>query len=529
MASLAGHSPQRPLVVPAPTEDIALLPVANPLLLTVGIMTASLLQVLDSTIANVAIPRMQSALGATPDTISWVLTSYIMATAIAMPITGWLADRVGSRRLFIFSVAGFVVFSMLCGMAQNIEQMVVFRALQGATGAFIAPLSQAAMIDTNKPSRQPQMMALWGMGVMIGPILGPILGGWLTENWNWRWVFYVNVPLGALSLAILIAALPSRGIVRRRFDHIGFALLALALAAVQLLVDRGHQIDWFDAAEAWLYLGLALSAGWIAAIHFATARQPLFDRRLFADRNFTVALLFMVVVGVSMFATMALLPPMLQRLFGYSVIDTGLVLVPRGVGMLISMQVSGLMIRKGFDGRVLVAIGLTISGFSMWQMAGWSLAIDQTHLVVSGMIQGLGIGLVFIPLNSSAFATLPPLLRTDGSSLLNLMRSIGASIGISAMIALLARNSQVAHADLAAHVTAAFTEAIDFSTIDRFQAAGAAALSMIDDEVNRQAAMIGFIDDFYAMMWLNFAAVPLVLLMRRVRPGLRPEAAARLE
>ncbi|MGH6785361.1 MAG: DHA2 family efflux MFS transporter permease subunit [Novosphingobium sp.] len=523
MASVAGNPPRRaaapPQVVPSPEEDVALLPVANPVLLAIGVMTASLLQVLDSTIANVAIPRMQTALGATPDTISWVLTSYIMATAIAMPITGWLADRFGSRRLFIFSVAGFVVSSMLCGMAQNIEQMVAFRALQGATGAFISPLSQAAMIDTNKPSRQPQMMALWGMGIMVGPILGPILGGWLTENWNWRWVFYVNVPLGALSLAILFAALPSRRIERRRFDHIGFGLLAVTLVAVQLLLDRGHQIDWFDSPEAWLYLGLALSAGWVGTIHLATARGPLFDRRLFADRNFALALLFSLVIGVSMFATMALLPPMLQSLFGYSVIDTGMVLMPRGVGTLIAMQLSGLLVRKGFDGRILIATGLTISGLSMAQMAGWSLAVDEFNLTLSGFVQGLGMGLVFIPVNSSAFATLPPLLRTEGASLLNLLRSIGSSIGISAVIALLARNTQVAHADLAARVTASFTELVDFSSLDRFQAAGEAALGMVNAEVTRQAAMIGFIDDFYAMMWLNFAAVPLVLLMRRVRPG----------
>ena len=504
---------------PLPADDVALLPVQNNVLLTIGIMTASLLQILDSTIANVAIPHMQSSLGATPETINWVLTSYIVATAIAMPITGWLADRIGSRRLFILSVAGFVLSSMLCGMAQNLTQMVIFRALQGATGAFIAPLSQTAMIDTNRPSRQPQMMALWGMGIMIGPILGPILGGWLTENWNWRWVFYVNIPLGALSLAILISSLPSRAIERRRFDILGFSMIAITLAAIQLLLDRGNHIGWFDAAESWIYAGIAISAGWIALIHLATAAQPLFNRLLFADRNYIVSLFFMVVVGMVMFATMALLPPMLQHLLGYSVIDTGIALMPRGVGTLIGMQAAGLMIRRGVDGRLLVGLGFAIAGYSLWQMAGWSLAVDNAHVVSSGFIQGLGMGLVFIPLNTSAFATLPPLLRTEGSSLLNLMRSMGASVGISIVTALLGQNLQRSHADLASHITTAVTEAVDFSTMDRFQAAGDAILRMIDAEVNRQAAMIAYIDNYYLMAWLSFAAIPLVLLMRRSRPG----------
>jgi DHA2 family multidrug resistance protein len=229
---------------------------------------------------------MQASPGATPEEISWVLTSYILASAVAMPITGWLSDRVGSRRLFLWSVSGFVITSMLCGMAQNITEMVLFRALQGVTGAFIGPLSQTAMIDVNKPSRQAQMMAIWGMGIMVGPILGPILGGWLTENWNWRAVFYVNLPLGAVALLILFAGLPSRPLVRRRFDVFGFAMLTVCLSSLQLLLDRGTQIDWFDSLEAWIYAALIV-------LQRVDRRHPLRHRaraavsaRLFATRNF---------------------------------------------------------------------------------------------------------------------------------------------------------------------------------------------------------------------------------------------------
>lgn len=506
------------MVAPGGADDVAMLPTENPGLLAFGVMLAALLQILDSTIANVAIPHMRSSLGATPDEISWVLTSYIVATAIAMPITGWLADRIGSRRLFIASVAGFVLSSMLCGMAQNVTQMVLFRSLQGATGAFISPLSQAAMIDTNRPSRQPQMMALWGMGIMIGPILGPLLGGWLTENWNWRSVFYVNVPLGIVALAIMSAELPSRPINRRRFDLFGFALVGIALTSTQLLLDRGNHVQWFESIESWIYAVLALSTAWMAVIHLTTTREPLFHRQLFADPNFVVAIFFMLAMGVVMFATMALLPPLLQGIYGYDVIDTGMAMMPRGVGTLLSMQASGVLIRRGVDGRGFVALGFALSAYSLWLMAGWSLEVDTAQIAWAGFVQGIGIGFVFIPLNTSAFATLPPLLRTDGSSLLNLSRSIGASAGISIVTTVLARSIQISHEDLASNVTGSFSQVVDVSTMDRYQELGEAGLRMIDGMVNREAAMIAYVNDFHLMMWMSLAVIPLVFLIRKAQP-----------
>jgi len=503
----AGSRRQRP--------DVAALPVENPTLLICGVMAASLLQVLDITIANVAIPHMQSALGATADSVTWVLTSYIIAAAVAMPITGWLADRVGARELFILSTAGFIGASMLCGMAQNLEEMVIFRALQGVAGAFMAPLSQSFMLDSTRPSRHAQMMALWGMGVMIGPIVGPVLGGWLTENWDWRFVFFVNLPVGVLALALLIATLPHRPRRTRRFDIAGFLFLALCLSALQLLLDRGQGEDWFESREIWLYAGLSLSGLWLAIVHFSTVKEPLFERELFADRNFVVALLFMIMVGMVMFAVMALLPPMMQRLLGYGVVDTGMALMPRGIGVLVSMQLAGLLVRHGVDGRVLVGLGFAIVAGSLWEMAHWSLALDYRHIWWTGVLQGLGMGLVFIPLQAIAFATLEPKLRTDGSSLLNLFRSIGSSVGISITTVLLIRSVQTSHADLASHVTAASSSVFDVSKMDQYQMVGEAALSLADAELNRQAAMIGYVNDFHFMMWLCVASIPLVLLMSK--------------
>jgi DHA2 family multidrug resistance protein len=493
-------------------------------LMIIGAMAASLLQILDTTIANVALPHMQSSLGATIDTITWVLTSYIIASAVALPVTGWLSDRIGARTLFVGSVAGFILASMLCGIAVSLEEMVAFRALQGVAGAFIAPLSQSFMLDATRPSRHPQILAIWGMGIMIGPILGPILGGWLTETANWRWVFFVNLPVGIAALVLLVTCLPSRPRRARRFDMLGFVLMALALTAFQLLLDRGAQVDWLAATEIWIYLFVTLSATWMVVVHFATAPAPMFEHALFADRNYAIALSFMVLIGVVMFAVMALLPPMLQNLFGYGVIETGIVLMPRGVGILLSMQVSGFMMRRGVDARPVVASGFLICAFSLWQMSHWSLAVDEMHLILSGLLQGLGMGLVFIPLQVSAFATLNPAMRTDGSSLLNLGRSLGASAGISLMTVVLARNVQTSHQDLGQHVTAATGSIIDFSSVDRFQVIGDTAMVVLNAEVTRQAAMVAYIDDYWLMMWITLAATPLAFLMRKNKVPTGPMA-----
>src|SRR4051812_35688946 len=329
MATAAAHAPHIPTLKLDKLEHGVL---------TVAIMMAVLLQALDTTIANVALPHMMASMSATRETINWVLTSYIVASAIAIPITGWLADRVGRRRLFIWSVIAFTIASVMCAMAQNLPQMVVFRAFQGVSGAFLVPIAQAVMFDINPQSKHARAMAMFGMGVMIGPILGPVLGGWLTDNFNWRWVFLVNLPVGVVCTFMLLRFMPATERTKRRFDLFGFALLALALGSLQLMLDRGEHLDWFDSWEIWIEAGLAASCGWMFVVHLATAREPLFDMRMFADRNFAFALLFMAVTGLLMLAGLALLPPLLQQLFGYSVLQSGILTSPRGIGTLISMM-----------------------------------------------------------------------------------------------------------------------------------------------------------------------------------------------
>jgi DHA2 family multidrug resistance protein len=494
-------------------------------MITVAVMLATLLQVLDTTIANVALPHMQSSLGVTQETVNWVLTSYIVASAIAIPITGWLADKVGRKRLFVWSAIAFTVTSVMCAAAQNLPEMVLFRAMQGVAGAFLVPLAQAVMFDINPPEKHARAMALFGGGIMIGPILGPVLGGWLTESFNWRWVFLVNLPVGAIAVAMLIRFLPSTPKVSRRFDLFGFALLALALGSLQMLLDRGAQNDWYDAWETWIETGFAIGFAWMFVVHMLSARNPLFDPRMFADRNFATGLFFMAVTGVLLLAGLALLPPLLQRLLGYSVLDSGFLTAPRGVGTLISMLMAGRLVGK-VDARLLVAAGMALMALSLWQMTGFSLDMDSRLVILSGVVQGLGLGLIFVPLQSLAFGTLALRHRTTAASLLNLSRSLGGSIGISLVTTLLARNLQVSHSDLAAHVTPYSLPVLQQPQVSQLGSAGEGALALLDAEINRQAAMIAYLDDFHIMMMVTLAALPLVLLLRKARSGGSPPAMA---
>jgi DHA2 family multidrug resistance protein len=488
---------------------------------TVALMMAVLLQVLDTTIANVALPHMMASMSATQETINWVLTSYIVASAIAIPITGWLADRVGRKRLFVWSVIAFTAASVMCAMAQNMAQMVAFRAIQGVSGAFLVPIAQAVMFDMNPPEKHPRAMAMFGMGVMIGPILGPVLGGWLTENFNWRWVFLVNLPVGIVSTLLLIRYMPRTERSIRRFDLFGFALLAVALGSLQMMLDRGEQLDWFQSWEIQLELGLTVAGFWMFAVHLATAREPLFDPKMFRDRTFAFALVFMGVTGVLLLAGLALLPPLLQRLLGYSVLDSGFLTAPRGIGTLVSMMVAGRLTGK-VDARLLIFLGIGFMAASLWQMTGFSLVMGSRPVAVSGFVQGLGLGLIFVPLQALAFASLEIRFRTTAASLLNLARNIGGSIGISVTSVLLARNLQVSHSDLASQVTPYSTPLADPAIVQRLGEYGEAAARMLDLEINRQALMIAFLDDFQAMMILSLVSLPLVWLLRNPPPQPRP-------
>lgn len=494
--------------------------VANRGLLVVSVMLATMMQALDTTIANVALPNMQGSLSATLDQVSWVLTSYIVAAAIATPATGWLASIMGRRRLLLIAITGFTIASVLCAMATGIGAMVLFRLLQGLFGASLVPLSQSTLLDVYPREKHGAAMAMWGMGVMVGPILGPPLGGWLTDSYSWHWVFLINVPIGALALLGVAASLPADDTRRTRFDWRGFAFLAMGIGALQLLLDRGEQQDWFASVEIQVELALAFLGFHLYAVHWKFAREPFVDLGLFADRNFLASNLFIFVLGVVLFATMALLPPYLQNLMNYPVVTTGLLLAPRGVGTMIAMVLVGRLLARGADARLLAGSGMLLTAFSLWQMCGFNLDVPQWLIIQTGIVQGLGLGLVFVPVSTVAYSTLPMRARTEAAGIFSLTRNIGSSVGISVVMTLLARNTQLNHAEIASRLTPYGDNAAALA--QTLHASGGNGLTLLNAEVTRQAGAIAYLNDFWLMMVLTLAAIPLLLLLRPVKHAASP-------
>ena len=481
-------------------------------LITLSVMLASFMQALDNTIANVALPRIQGSLSATQDQMAWVLTSYIIAAAIMTPLSGWLAGQVGRKRVFLFSVAGFTVASALCGLAQSLPEIVVARLFQGLCGAALIPMSQAVLLDINPPERHAKAMALWVMGVTIGPILGPALGGWLTEHYNWRWVFYINVPFGILSFLGIMSFMPETQIRRSRFDFFGFAALSLAIGALQLTLDRGQLKDWFSSTEIWIEAGVAGVAFYLFVVHMLTTSKPAFvSPALFRDRNFVTGNVFIFVVGVVLFATLALLPPMLQELLNYPVVLTGLVTAPRGLGTLAAMFIVGRIMGK-IDTRLIIAAGFALTAISCWQMTGFYLQMGSASVVWSGLARRLGTGFVYVPLAAITFATLAPQFRNEGTALFSLVRNVGSSVGISVVETLLTRNTQTMHSRLAEQIT-------PYNDFMHAQSATALStthgLAALNHSVTDQAAMIAYDNDFKLMMMLSLIVIPMVFLLRR--------------
>ena len=484
----------------------------SPLIVTIVVMLGTFMTILDSTIANVALPHMQPSLGAASDTIAWVLTSYIVATAIATPLTGWLAGRIGRRELFLVSVAAFTVASMACGLAQSLEQMVFFRMIQGAAGAFLAPIGQSYVLDVWPQSKHGKAMAWWGVGIMVGPILGPLIGGWLTESFNWRWVFFINLPFGIVTFLWAAAVLPRVDTMPRRFDLLGFGLLAVGVGAMQLCLDRGQQLDWFASWEVCIEAGIAIAALWAFGVHVMTGKDALIDPRMLKDRNVMTGFAFIALVGLLLVGTTALLPTMLQQLFGYPVIATGMLQMPRGIGMMLAMMGAGQLLGR-VDARHLITLGLLLSSTAMWLMMQFAPVMGAMPFMVSGFLQGAGLGLIFVPLNTLAFATLPADLRTDASGFYMLLRNLGGSIGISLTVGVLARQAQISHADIAGNLSMTTTPWADGALARAL--GGDAILAMLDGTVNKQAAMVAYLDVFTLMFWITVAMLPLVLLLRR--------------
>ncbi len=475
-------------------------------LLVFSSMLASLLYTIDTTIANIALPHMQGGLQATQDQIAWVLTSYIVVSAVAIPLTGFLAARFGLRRVLILSVAGFTATSLLCGMAATLDQMVLYRALQGACGAALVPLAHVALINAHPPEQYGRVTALWGMGVVIGPIIGPVLGGYLTEAFSWRWVFLVNLPFGVLALAGLAASLPGGDAdASRRFDKLGFVLLALALTLLQLVVERGHGEDWFQSP--WILAGTALGLTilFMFVVHSATTDNPFFAPAMFRDRNFVFSAGMMFFTGIAVLAPMVLMPPFLQGLQGYPVIAAGWLLASRGMSSMLAMGVSGKLVNH-VDARVLITLGLLMMGASLWAMGGFNQDTPWQSVVATSLVMGLGLPLMFMPISVVAFATLPDVLRAEASSLLTLIRSLGSAMGIAAAVAVLSHDTQANQAMLVERIGS-----FEHSHWERLSvAAGEASIPLAMEQVSRQASAIAYSNDFHLLATAMFLAIPLV-------------------
>ena len=494
-----------------PHSDISPAKLNRPLI-TFGIMAATIMQSLDSTIANVALPQMQGTLSATQDQMGWVLTSYIIAAAIMIPLTGWLAGRFGRKKVFLISIVGFTLTSALCGLSTTLPEIVLFRLLQGISGAALVPLSQAVLFDINPPENHGKAMSIWGVGVTLGPILGPMLGGWLTEDYSWRWVFFINVPIGIIAFLVLSTSMPETKKILNRFDFFGFATLSLCIGALQLCLDRGEIKDWFNSTEIILEAMVAGIALYYFLVHSFTHSRPFLSPALFANRNFVTANIFIFLIGNVLFATLALVPPMLQNVMGYPVITSGLITAPRGAGTMIGMMVVGRLIGK-FDARAIMASGLGLTAFSLWQMTNFDLLMNPNLIIISGIIQGFGVGLVYVPLSTVAFGTLPASLRNEGTAFFNLLRNLGSAIGISVVVTLLTRNTQIMHATLAEHITPynLNSPAILSNHFDTHSPAG---LTALDHMITNQASMIAYLNDYKLMMVLTIAVIPLLILLR---------------
>jgi DHA2 family multidrug resistance protein len=480
-------------------------------MVTGTVMLTSILQTLDNTIANVALPRMQGTLSATQDQMSWVLTSYIVAAAIMTPLTGWLAGAFGRKRLFLVSVAAFTFTSMLCGLAQSLPQIVLFRFLQGMAGAALVPMSQAVLFDIYPPEQHGKAMAAWGQGVLLGPMIGPILGGWLTDHYSWRWVFYINLPLGILAFAGVLLYMQEGQTRRSRFDFFGFALLSTAIAGLQLMLDRGPLKDWFGSGEIWIEATVAALGFYLFMVHSATSRTPFIRPALFTDRNYLTGNFFIFVIGIVLFATLALLPPLLQNLMNYPVYQAGLLTAPRSLGSLVGMLVVGRIVNK-VDPRLIIGGGFLATALSLWLMTGFDTQMDGTPVFWSGVFQGLGTGAAYVPMATLTFTTLAPELRNEGAAFFSLMRNIGSSVGISAVQALLVRNTQTVHATLSEHISPWNLGARDPGLAAQLASHGGTAA--LNAGLTAQASMVAYLDDFQLMFILTLAALPLLLLVR---------------
>jgi DHA2 family multidrug resistance protein len=493
-------------------------PTAQRLLSGLALMLTTVMVIMDMTIVNVTLPHMMGALGATADQVTWVLTSYIVAEAVTIPLTGYLAGRFGRRNVLLAGIGGFVITSMLCGQASSLAEIVVFRLLQGVAGAPLIPLSQAVLVDSFSARDRGKAMAIWGIGIMLGPVLGPTIGGLVTEHMNWRWVFYINLPVGLLNLVLVrrfIADTPRRLV---STDLLGAAMMIVGIGSLQLVLDRGNQEGWWQS-ELILSLSLIAVVGILLFVwRSLQAKSPIVELQLFRDRNLAVASGMMLVFGLGLFGTIAVQPLMLERLFGYPAETTGLVMAPRALGSAVSMAIVA-RLTGSVDHRWLVGSGMLLACAGTWLMGGYNLDIGPAWVVWPGVVQGLGMGAVFVPLSTMAYGTLTREQADAGAGLFNLARTIGSSIGVSIAATWYTRFGQMAWNRLGGHINSFNPALYQWLSKMGLDISSPQAPALLAQELSRQASMLAFTQVFHMIALSFLIMAPLLLLLRRTTSG----------
>jgi MFS transporter, DHA2 family, multidrug resistance protein len=508
----------------------------NPWLVAVAVMFGTFMEVLDTTVVNVSLPHIAGSLSATIDEATWALTSYLVANAIVLPMTGWLASYFGRKRLLLWSVTGFTLTSFLCGAAPNLASLVVFRIMQGLTGGALQPLSQAVLLEAFPPEKRGKAMAFWALGIVVAPILGPVLGGWLTDTYSWRWVFYINLPVGIASIVMTTLYVFDPPYLRneqRGIDYWGIGMLIVGIGALQIVLDKGQQDDWFESRFITAFSIISAVTLVALVVHLLRTKDPVVDLRVFRERSYAVGVFLMTVVGFVLYGSMVLLPLLLQTLLGYPSMQAGIAMAPRGIGSFLMMPLVGILTGR-FDARKLLAVGLTVAGITLFWLGELNLQAGYWDIFWPQLLQGVGLSLLFVPLTTVTMASISPERMGNATSLFNLMRNIGGSIGIAVTGTMLSRHRQSVGAVLGEHVTAydPTSRAMLQQMTAAFMAAGADAVTAtsrayaaLAGMVARQAAMISFVTIFRLLGVLFLLLLPLLLLMKRPRTGGGPVAA----
>jgi MFS transporter, DHA2 family, multidrug resistance protein len=511
-------------------------PAVNPWLVAVAVMSSTFMEVLDTTVVNVALPHIAGSMSASTDEATWSLTSYLVANAIILPMTGWLANFFGRKRLLMLSVIGFTVSSFFCGFAPNLATLIVFRIIQGATGGGLQPLSQAILLEVFPPEQRGKAMAFWALGIVVAPMLGPVLGGWLTDNYSWRWVFYINIPIGLIAIVMTQLFVFDPEYIKRRsekVDYLGMLLLVVGIGSLQIMMDKGQQDDWFSSH--FIVTLLVLTIVGIGGLIFRelTTEHPIIDLTVFTNRTYAAGTFLMTVLGFVLYGSTVLLPLLMQTLLGYPAFEAGIATMPRGLASFLVMPLVGVLISK-IEPRLMLGYGVAMTTLSLWMFAHLSLNAGYWDFFWPMLIQGSAMGFVFIPLSTLTNGDIPREKMGNATSIFNLMRNIGASIGIAMTGTMLARHNQIHTNNLGAHVTSFSeqTRQLYDQMVNAMIAAGSdpvtasrQAYGALFGIVQRQAAMISFTDVFMFLAYMFASMLPLILIMKRPKPGAAPAMA----